>query len=67
MCAWAVNIVTFNTIFKLVDPLEKSRDAAMADLEQKKKELAVVKEKVRALNEKVNKLKKDLEEAERVK
>jgi flagellar motility protein MotE (MotC chaperone) len=50
-----------------VDPLEKSRDAAMADLEQKKKELAVVKEKVRALNEKVNKLKKDLEEAERVK
>lgn len=33
LCAWAVNIVKFNTIFKIVDPLEKSRDEALAQLE----------------------------------
>lgn len=58
LCAWAVNIVKFNTIFKIVDPLEKSRDEALALLELKKKELATVKEKVRILNEKVGALKK---------
>lgn len=67
LCAWAINIVVFNKIFKEVDPLEKSRDAAKETLEQKKKELAVVKEKVKVLTDKVNTLKKNLEEAERVK
>lgn len=62
-----MNIVKFNTIFKMVDPLEKSRDEALAQLEIKKKELAAVKEKVRILTEKVDALKKNLGEAERVK
>lgn len=28
LCAWAINITTFNRIFLEVDPLEKKRDAA---------------------------------------
>ena len=65
LCAWAINITTFNRIFLEVDPLEKKRDAAQAKLEEKKKELAIVKAKVAALNEKVAILRRELEAAEK--
>lgn len=67
LCAWAVNIVIFNKIFKKVQPLVEERDRASAEVEEKQKELAIVKEKVRVLNEKVTALKKNLEEAETIK
>jgi dynein heavy chain len=67
LCAWAVNIVIFNKIFKKVQPLVEEKDRASAEVEEKQKELAIVKEKVRILNEKVTALKKNLEEAETIK
>lgn len=67
LCSWSVNIVIFNRIFKNVAPLVASKNAAQATLEQKQKDLAIVKEKVRILNEKVGALKNQLEEAEATK
>lgn len=61
---WSISIVTYNRIFKEVKPIVEKRDKATEDLEQKKKDLAVVKEKVRILNEKVDGLKRLLSEAE---
>lgn len=43
LCAWAVNIVMFNKIFKMVKPLQDAETQATETLETKKKELAVVK------------------------
>lgn len=67
LCAWAANIVIYNRIFKEVKPLVDSQNKATETLETKKKELAIVKERVRILTEKVNLLKRNLEEAEIVK
>lgn len=57
LCAWSVNIVIFNRIFKKVRPLQEAKDKANEDLDKAMKELAIVKEQVRQLNEKVDKLK----------
>lgn len=67
LCLWAVSITTYNRIYKEVKPLVDSQNRAAEILEQKKKELAIVKERVRVLNEKVNNLKRQLEEAETIK
>lgn len=64
LCSWLVNIIEFNRIFKEVKPLKEMCDSATQELEIKQAQLAVIKEKVRLLNEKVNILKKALEEAE---
>ena len=64
LCAWLVNIIEFNRIFKEVKPLKEKCDAATAEKDAKQAELAIIKEKVRILNEKVSALKKNLEEAE---
>lgn len=64
LCSWLVNIIEFNRIFKEVKPLKEMCDSATQELEIKQTQLAVIKEKVRLLNEKVNILKKALEEAE---
>lgn len=58
LCAWVINIVVYNTIFKKVKPLKDAADLAQATAEEKQAELAVVKEKVRAINEQVDGLKK---------
>ena len=50
LCAWSTNIVTFNTIYKKVRPLQLARDKANDDLDQAMKSLAKVKEEVRKLN-----------------
>lgn len=59
-----MNIVEYNRIFKLVKPLQEKVARSTEELETKKRELAVVKERVRVLTEKVNNLKRNLEEAE---
>jgi hypothetical protein len=51
MCAWALNIVIFNKIFKDVKPLVESQKKAQEDLDSKTKALNEVKEKVRKLDE----------------
>jgi dynein heavy chain len=64
LCSWIVNIVKFNTIYKKVKPLKDAADAAEALANEKLAELAVVLEKVRLINEKVDALKQKLYEAE---
>lgn len=64
LCSWIVNIVKFNTIYKKVKPLKDSSDAAEALANEKMAELAIVLEKVRQINEKVDALKQKLYEAE---
>lgn len=44
LCAWSVNIVTFNRIYKKVRPLQEAKDKANEDLDIAMKELAKVKE-----------------------
>jgi len=63
LCTWSLNIVTFNKIFKNVKPLVEAKNKATEELEAKNKQLAIVLEKVRVLNEKVANLKMNLEEA----
>lgn len=46
LCAWAVNIVVFNRIFKEVKPLQDSEARATNELYQKTKELQTVKLRV---------------------
>ena len=58
LCGWAANIVKFNKIFKEVKPLVDLVKVASDTVETKKKELPIVKERVRVLNEKVNNLKR---------
>lgn len=50
---WAHNIISFNEAFNIVEPLEEKKNKAEALLQQKNKEMEVVKEKVRALNNKL--------------
>jgi len=64
LCTWSINIVKFNSIFKMVKPLVESKNAAQEELDTKNKQLAIVLEKVRLLNEKVTALKSQLCEAE---
>lgn len=64
LCAWIVNIVEYNRIYKKVKPLMDAADAAEAMAKEKEAELAVVKEKVRQINEKVAELNNQLNAAE---
>lgn len=64
LCSWVVNILTYNRIFKEVKPLVEERDRATEEVAMKMKDLAIVKEKVRVLNEKVAALRANLFEAE---
>jgi dynein heavy chain len=64
LCAYVVNIVKYNTIFKKVKPLKDSAEEAEAFAQQKLGELQVVKDKVAAINAEVQKLKDQLFEAQ---
>lgn len=64
LCKWVINIVTYNSIYKKVKPLMETAEAAEALANSKADELAIVKEKVRLITEKVDALKAKLEEAE---
>lgn len=63
MCKWVINIVIYNGIYKKVKPLMESSEAAEKLANEKLAELAVVMEKVRVIVEKVDGLKKQLDEA----
>lgn len=64
LCAWSVNIVIFNRIFKEVKPLQMAEAKAQEQLRVALEELAKVKEQVRKLNEMVNNLREKLAAAE---
>jgi dynein heavy chain len=56
LCSWIINIVNYNRIYKKVKPLQDAAAAATALAEGKQAELAIVLEKVRQINEKVEAL-----------
>ena len=64
LCSSIVNIVNYNAIYKKVKPLTEAAASAQATAEAKQAELAIVIEKVRQINEKVQALKDQLAEAE---
>lgn len=64
LCKWINNIVIYNTIYKRVKPLMDMAEEAQKLANEKEAELAIVKEKVRQINEKVDALKAKLYEAE---
>jgi dynein heavy chain len=57
LCGWMTNVVKYNSIYKKVKPLQDSAAAAEELANTKKEELAIVMEKVRVINEKVQELK----------
>jgi len=67
LCSWIVNIVNYNAIYKKVRPLQEAAAFAQSTAEAKQAELAIVVEKVRQINEKVDALKAQLYEAEAAK
>ena len=67
LCKWICNVVIYNAIFKKVKPLMDTAEAAEALANEKKAELAIVLERVRLINEKVDALKQKLFEAEEAK
>lgn len=64
LCSWIVNVVEYYRVYTNVKPLQEGAAAAQALAEQKTAELAIVLEKVRVINEKVDALKAKLEEAQ---
>jgi len=64
LCSWIVNIVNYNAIYKKVKPLQDAAAEAQLTADTKASELAVVVEKVRLINEKVDALKQQLYDAE---
>ena len=67
LCKWICNVVIYNSIFKKVKPLMDTAEAAESLANEKKAELAIVLERVRLINEKVDALKQKLFEAEEAK
>jgi dynein heavy chain len=63
LCKWVINIVIYNGIYKKVKPLMESSEAAEKLANEKLAELAIVMEKVRVIVEKVDGLKRQLDEA----
>jgi len=64
LCKWINNIVIYNRIYKRVKPLMDTAEDAEKMAKDKENELAVVKERVRQINEKVDGLRAKLYEAE---
>ena len=64
LCKWINNIVIYNKIYKRVKPLMDTAEDAEKLANDKRAELAIVLERVRQINEKVDVLKQKLEEAE---
>lgn len=63
LCSWVINIVKYNSIYKTVNPLMLASDAAEKLAAEKLAELAIVQEKVRVIVEKVEALKRQLNDA----
>ena len=67
LCKWIINVVIYNRIYKKVKPLMDTAEEAERIANEKKAELAIVLERVRLINEKVDALKQKLFEAEEAK
>jgi dynein heavy chain len=61
---WVINVVRYNDIYVVVEPLKKEAEESKAQADQKAEELKVVQDRVAAIIEKVNGLKADLAAAE---
>ena len=61
---WVINVVKYNDIYVVVEPLKKSAEASKAEAEQKAEELKVVQDNVAQIIAKVDALKEQLREAE---
>jgi dynein heavy chain len=61
---WVINVVKYNDIYVVVEPLKLSAEASGAEAAQKSEELRVVQERVAEIVAKVNALKANLAEAE---
>lgn len=64
LCNWVVNIIEYNRIFRNVEPLRATAEAAEALASQKMAELKIVQDKVAEIVAKVNDLKEQLRQAE---
>jgi len=60
---WLTSTIKFNQIYKIVRPLDDAKKAAEEEVTLKKKELAVVEERVAKINARVADLKRKLDEA----
>jgi dynein heavy chain len=67
LCKWIINVVIYNRIYKRVKPLMDTAEEAERMANEKRAELAIVLERVRVINEKVDALKQKLYEAEEAK
>lgn len=61
---WVINVVKYNDIFVVVEPLKRSAESSKAQAEQKADELKVVQDRVADIIAKVNALRANLAEAE---
>jgi dynein heavy chain len=64
LCNWVVNIIEYNRIFRNVEPLRATAEAAESLANQKMAELKIVQDKVAEIVSKVNDLKEQLRQAE---
>lgn len=53
LCAWVVNVVDYNRIYKRVEPLMREKEAAETEATKKEEELMVVRAKVKAATDTV--------------
>jgi dynein heavy chain len=59
---WAYNIIDFNEAFRIVQPLDELKITAEAEVEEKSKELEIVIERVRVINEQLAALQAKLDD-----
>ncbi|CAG9311235.1 unnamed protein product [Blepharisma stoltei] len=60
LCAWVVNVVEYNRIYKKVKPLMDTKDKAEAEVAQKEQELSGARAKVKAATDTVEGLQQQL-------
>ena len=61
---WVINVVKYNDIYVVVEPLKQAAEASKQQAETKAEELRVVQERVAEIIAKVNALRANLAEAE---
>ena len=61
---WVINIVNYNDIYVVVEPLKLKAEASKAEAEQKQEELRIVQERVAEIIAKVDELRVQLAAAE---
>jgi dynein heavy chain len=67
ICAWVVNVIKYNSVYKKVKPLMETLESAKNEVETKTAELSVVRARVKEANDKVAAMNKELDEATELK